>query len=412
LAIVSTPGFALVAGHETVDVQGRTRQDVLRSKVLVVDDDMITCEILMEYLNEAGFENIGFAFDGEMALEKIADTAPDLVVLDIDMPVMDGFAVLSAIRSKPEFQDLPVIVQSALDTREERMRILKAGATIHVVKPVDKDLLVSRVYNQIERMTVMRRLEAYQERVAEELAAARRMQLQLLPDEADVAVIEQSGAVRIDWHFQPSSEIGGDWMDIFRLDGGRFGVCLADFTGHGVGAAINTFRLQSTIKANPIGNRSPGEYLSLLNDQLVQMLPRGQFATMLLAIFTPEDGRIDYAAAGAPSPLFGSSGPDGSFAFADASGLPLGISTKATYDDRSIPFNPGDRIIFYSDVLIEQEGGRTPPLEESGLMTLFSRIEAESDSASALEALVAEFYRRYGGVMGDDMSIVRVERLG
>lgn len=412
MSIVPTPDFAVAASREIENIRGLARRDVLRSKVLVVDDEMITCEILMEYLNEGGFENIGFAFNGEMALEKIAETAPDLVVLDIDMPVMDGFEVLAAIRSQAAYADLPVIVQTALDTREERERILKAGATIHVVKPVDKDLLVSRVYNQIERMIAMRRLVAYQERVADELAAARRMQLQLLPGEAEVEAIEEAGAVRIDWHFQSSSEIGGDWMDIFKVGENRFGVCLADFTGHGVGAAINTFRLQSTVNATPIGNCSPGEYLSLINAQLIEMLPRGQFATMLLAIFDCAADRIDYAAAGAPSPLFGSLSPGGDLAYADASGMPLGISARATYENRSIAFRPGDRILFYSDVLIEEGNERIPPLEESGLKKLFRQIETESESATALGSLVDAFYRRYGGGLHDDMSVVRVERLG
>ena len=411
MPIVPTPDFASATSHEPGNIRVLTRQDVLRSKILVVDDEMITCEILMEYLNEGGFENIGFAFDGEVALEKIIETSPDLVVLDIDMPVMDGYEVLAAIRSRPVFADLPVIVQTALDTREERIRILKAGATIHVVKPVDKELLVSRVYNQIERMIAMRHLEAFQERVADELAAARRMQMQLLPDGAEVESIEQAGHVRIDWHFQPCSEIGGDWMDIFKLGEGRFGVCLADFTGHGVGAAINTFRLQSTIKANPIGDRTPGEYLALLNAELIDMLPRGQFATMLLAIVDCAVDRIEYAAAGAPSPLFGTLAPGGELAFADTSGLPLGISSKARYEDRSIPFRPGDGVIFYSDVLIEEESERLPPLEEAGLMKMFRQIETESESATALGNLVSAFYRRYGGSLHDDMSIVRVERL-
>lgn len=411
MPIVPTPDFAVAASPETADIRGLARRDTLHSKILVVDDEIITCEILMEYLNEGGFENVDLAFNGQMALEKIAETSPDLVVLDIDMPVMDGFEVLEAIRSQPAHADLPVIVQTALDTKEERVRILKAGATIHVVKPVDRELLVSRVYNQIERKIAMNRLEAYQERVAVELAAARKMQLQLLPGEAEVEAIEEAGAVRIDWHFQSSSEIGGDWVDIFKVGENRFGVCLADFTGHGVGAAINTFRLQSTVNANPIGNRSPGEYLSLLNAQLIEMLPRGQFATMLLAIFDCAADRIDYAAAGAPGPLFGAPPPHGELAFADASGMPLGISARATYENRSIAFRPGDRIIFYSDVLIEEGREQVPPLEEAGLMRLFRQIETENESANALGSLVDRFYRRYSGGLQDDMSIVRVERL-
>lgn len=411
MPIVPTPDFAVSTSPETADIRGLARRDTLHSKILVVDDEIITCEILMEYLNDGGFEDVDLAFNGQMALEKIAETAPDLVVLDIDMPVMDGFEVLEAIRSQPAHADLPVIVQTALDTKEERVRILKAGATIHVVKPVDSELLVSRVYNQIERKIAMNRLEAYQERVAVELAAARKMQLQLLPGEAEVEAIEEAGAVRIDWHFQSSSEIGGDWVNIFKVGEKRFGVCLADFTGHGVGAAINTFRLQSTVNANPFGDRSPGEYLSLLNAQLIEMLPRGQFATMLLAIFDCAADRIDYAAAGAPGPLFGALPPHGELAFADASGMPLGISARATYENRSIAFRPGDRIIFYSDVLIEEGREQVPPLEEAGLMKLFRQVETENESANALGNLVERFYRRYGGGLQDDMSIVRVERL-
>jgi sigma-B regulation protein RsbU (phosphoserine phosphatase) len=385
-----------------------TADDVLQSKILVVDDDRISCEILLNYLNDRGFQNIGFAFDGEMALEKIRELRPDLVVLDIEMPVMDGIQVLDILRKDSVFADLPVIVGSGHDTREERNRIMAAGATNFLVKPIDKDVFNHRIYEQVEKSLMMTRLQAYRRRVAQELSLARDMQEQLLPSQRDLDDIEADCGVTVDWHFQSSSEVGGDWIGLRKLEGGRFCIMLVDFSGHGVGAAINTFRLHAVIRNMSYDQFEPSSFLGDLNGQLSTMLPRGQFATIFIGCVDPAADTLFFSASGSTQPILRSA--SGEISRLDSSGIPAGITNQVHYESRSVPFREGDTLLLYSDAMIEEERPAMPPLDEEGLERLFNESELAANPTEALDQLITAFYQRYSGIPDDDLSVMRIER--
>ena len=109
---------------------------------------------------------------------------------------------------------------------------------------------------------MIRNLQAYHERVAQELASARAMQQALLPQTAHVETLANRHRVRIGSHFEASSELGGDIWDIVTLNDHRFGVYMADFSGHGVTAALNTFRLHTLIQELPPPPEAPGVWLA------------------------------------------------------------------------------------------------------------------------------------------------------
>ena len=108
--------------------------------------------------------------------------------------------------------------------------------------------------------------------------------------------------VRLDWHYQPSSELGGDWWGVHAIDDDKFSVFVVDFSGHGVGSAINTFRMHTVLDDLKSLSARPAQYLSVLSDMLFSLLPRGQFATMLYAVVDVLENTVVYASAGHTAP--------------------------------------------------------------------------------------------------------------
>ena len=105
-------------------------------KILVVEDNAVSAELIREILSGRGYEVIE-ACDGRQALQKAEETEPDLVLLDIQLPILDGFAVLSQLRQNPRFANLCVVAVTAMVMKEDREKGLRAGFDAYIGKPVD-----------------------------------------------------------------------------------------------------------------------------------------------------------------------------------------------------------------------------------------------------------------------------------
>jgi adenylate cyclase len=114
------------------------------ARILVIDDQPMNVKLLVDALRVQGYE-VATASSGREALEKIGDDAPDLVLLDVVMPEMNGYEVCRTIRARHETQILPVIMVTALDPHEERIKGLEAGADDFLTKPVNQQELMARV---------------------------------------------------------------------------------------------------------------------------------------------------------------------------------------------------------------------------------------------------------------------------
>jgi CheY-like chemotaxis protein len=115
-----------------------------KAKVLIVDDEPFNVDVLQQELEELNYQIIT-AFNGQEALDKIKNQQPDLILLDLMMPVLDGFAVLSEIKADNALRDIPVIIVSAADDSKTIVKGIKQGADDYITKPVDATHLVRKV---------------------------------------------------------------------------------------------------------------------------------------------------------------------------------------------------------------------------------------------------------------------------
>jgi PleD family two-component response regulator len=125
-----------------------------RMKILVVDDDRMSVNLLEQLLQRHGYTRVMGITDSRIAVETCATFGPDLLLLDLIMPEVDGFAVLDALRSDASEDFLPIVVLTGDVSEESKARALDAGATDFLIKPVSQTEALLRIRNLLE----MRRL--------------------------------------------------------------------------------------------------------------------------------------------------------------------------------------------------------------------------------------------------------------
>jgi sigma-B regulation protein RsbU (phosphoserine phosphatase) len=290
---------------ESAGPDSSLRETISRSRILVVDDQKIVRELLKVYLNAGGYRNLIFAADGDEALEIIGTETLDLVILDLQMPTIGGLEVCETVRRNPQMAYLPILVQTAADSPEDRARIFAAGATDMVGKPINDAELLARVGIHLQNRHMLNQLSRYRESMERELEAARRMQHDMMPPASMIERLEQTYPIRVRHHFQTCDALGGDIWNLWPVGGSRLSFAIVDFTGHGVVASLNTFRFQSLSMSvgDDIEENGLQKTAERLNNELSDLLPIGQFATAIIGKIDFEADIIRYVAAGGPPPF-------------------------------------------------------------------------------------------------------------
>ncbi|WP_029008622.1 PP2C family protein-serine/threonine phosphatase [Azospirillum halopraeferens] len=324
------------------------------SRVLIVDAEESSRVMLAGLVVRAGVDAIAFAGDGEEGLRKVLRFRPDLVLLDVRMPRMDGLEMCRRLRRDLGEATLPVLFQTPADGDADPAHCFEAGGSDVIAKPIRPGECIARVRHHLEKRALFEELSSFRRRVEAELTQARTLQLSLVPERRHLEAAGARYGLAIESHFETSSELGGDLWTLRPLDDTRIAVMIADFTGHGVTAALNTVRLHTLIDRIPLDAGDPAGWMMALNAALKATLPVGQFATAFLGIIDVAAGTLTGVGAGSPNPALWL--PDGSVRLLESSGLLLGVSRKASYVSRTVALPPGAALFLYSDALIECGG--------------------------------------------------------
>ena len=137
--------------------------------VLIVDDNPTNLNILVDYLSLTGFE-VFAAEDGQSALDLLTRVQPDIILLDVMMPDLDGFETCRRIKAQPEFKDIPVIFMTALSDTRDKIRGFEAGAVDYITKPAQHREVLARLNTHLSMRYMHARLEEQNARLAREIA--------------------------------------------------------------------------------------------------------------------------------------------------------------------------------------------------------------------------------------------------
>jgi sigma-B regulation protein RsbU (phosphoserine phosphatase) len=381
--------------------------DLTASRILIADDSKFQRVLATRWLGAAGFTNIAQAADGEEALRLYYEFRPDLLLVDIALPGLDGIALCRTLTAR-HAGTVPILIQSGLRQPGDRVSAFDAGAVDFVAKPVHPPELVARVRMHLTNRWTIEHLSGYRARLSHELTTARLMQESLLPS-ADM-LRQVRGAMRLDIvaRCETSSELGGDIWGLRRIDAHRLGVYIADFTGHGVASAMNAFRLHALLDESGIRFERPELVMQALNVRLAAVLPRGNFATLFYGVIDTQKNRLDFAAAGAPPPVL--IGADGTLTDLDSSGVPVGIKHWHAYDVRTVPFPPGASLFLYSDALTETADRDGRHWDNDRLRAVLGDAPA-ADAAARIEHLARAFDAGRKRPLPDDLTLVLIGRV-
>lgn len=138
-----------------------TEQEILDSKILMIDDLDVNLQLLENLLDREGFKQVLSTTESSNALNLVAAFQPDIILLDLMMPTLDGYGVLEQLSKKiPKSEYLPVIILTSDITIEARRRALSLGAKDFITKPFDAIEAMLRVWNLLETRLLYKRLQA------------------------------------------------------------------------------------------------------------------------------------------------------------------------------------------------------------------------------------------------------------
>ncbi len=391
-----------INSEQAVLINKISSSNIKNAKLLVVDDNQFNKKIIEKILTSSGFINIRYAGNGKEAMEKTRHDKPDLILLDMIMPEMDGFTFCKMLRDEPKFKDIPIIAQTSLTSLQDRIKAFHAGVTDFVGQPLNTYELLVRMYIHLERHYILHELKDFYIQVEQDLKGARELQNSILPKPNDIEMVEKNYNIEVASYFKSFRNVGGDLWGVRSISHEEFSIYTVDFSGHGVTSAINSFRLHTIMKDLKLYEPFPDKFLQELNLALCSILTTGQYATMFSGTLNISDNTLIYSAAAAPTPilLYGNKQVE----LLNSKGVPLGITTKAEYTSHKISFSPGDLLLIYSDALIETEVEKDRMLNEQDLADILKKNSGKS-TQRILDAILSCSDVFKNGKLNDDLTI-------
>jgi phosphoserine phosphatase RsbU/P len=421
---------ATAAASNLLISEGEAKSVANTGGILVVDDAAANLQVLAGMLKDRGYKARPVP-SGKLALAAARRDPPDLILLDINMPEMNGYEVCECLKSDAQLRDIPVIFISALTEQLDKVKAFAIGGVDYLTKPFQMEELHARVEThlklrrlQIELQDSNERLAKSNSRMTRELKAAARIQESFLPRKAPCI-----RGTDFAWVYQPCDELGGDGLNIISLGDDQVALYVLDVSGHGVASALLSVALSRLLSppsdpcsilirdgdvipeshgAGPtkFDITPPAEIADRLNRLFPFDLAIQQFTTMIYGIFNAWTGEFRYVSAGHPGPVHVPCGA--APVLLESQGFAIGLAEEA-YEERSVRLKAGDRLYLYSDGVPES---MDPGGEQFGNVRLLEAIgrgssEPIKESVAGVMSTIARW--RETAKPQDDLSILAVK---
>jgi serine phosphatase RsbU (regulator of sigma subunit) len=400
--------------------------DILNARILVVDDKEANVRLIEGMLRIAGYASIESTTDPTEVCELHRKNRYALILLDLQMPGMDGFQVMEGLKEIEKDGYLPVLVITAQP--DHKLRALEAGAKDFVSKPFDLAELRARVHNILEVRLLhletkkyskaleetVRELEASREvirlksleerkRSEQELALAQETQESLLP-----RFLPQFENYRIHAFNTPTRYVGGDFYDFLQLSSGEWMGVLADVSGKGMPAALLSSMVLGALSMEFRSRTQPQEVLNRVNQLLCEKSLPFQFVTLFLFLLNPH-GMGQFISAGHNTAyLFRSA--TGKIEELASDAYILGLFDYASYQSRTLQLYKGDILVVYSDGLTDAQNQQEEMFGEERLLQIIQQEAPSGGHAIEQKFLKAIEEFTQGMPQTDDITFVVVEK--
>jgi len=392
------------------------------ANILVVDDTAANLQVLAGMLKERGYK-VRPVPSGKLALLAARRDPPDLILLDINMPEMNGYQVCEQLKADDLLRGIPIIFISALTEQLDKVKAFAIGGVDYLTKPFQMEELHARVEThlklrrlQIESEETNARLAKANDRMSRDLKAAARIQEMFLPRE-----MPRVPGTDFAWIYRPCNELAGDGLNVIPLGDDMIGLYVLDVSGHGVASALLSVTLSRLLSppADPSsilidkgdeGDRfditPPAEVAARLNRLFPFDAATGQFATLVYGILDAATGEFRYVSAGHPGPVLLSSAADP--VMLESQGFPIGLAEEH-YEERSVRLKAGDRLYLYSDGVPESMDPAGKQFGDAQLLETIGQGRSVSLQVG-IASLVGKLTLWHGSERPhDDISILAVE---
>jgi phosphoserine phosphatase RsbU/P len=379
--------------------------------ILVVDDDRASRRLLARTLTAAGYA-CAEAESGEEALAFVRNKPPCLLLLDYDMPGLNGADVSKQIRADPSpaIAQLPTIMLTGHGGEESEVLCLQAGADDFVTKPIHPEVLRARIETQL-RLRSMREqllkqneeLEAWRGNLEQDLEAAQRTQRSLIP-----AKPPKLAGWEIAAFYRPVIQVGGDIYGWLRMHDGRMLFWIADATGHGAAAALLTTLAKLLFFHANTENGTPAEIMRAVDRDFRSILGARSFMTAMCVALDSESGAGSIVGAGHPPLLITRN--DGATESIPSTSPPLGLVAASSFTETTMQLRGGDLLLLYTDGLYgvgECEDRRLAPAQVAKQL-----LSAPGNVQSVLQDLLCQSAPASSNAAPpDDIAALAVRRL-
>lgn len=395
---------------------------VRTANILVVDDVSANLQVLTGMLKDRGYRARPVP-NGKLALLAARKDPPDLILLDINMPEMNGYEVCQHLKGDGQLQAIPVIFISALTEPLDKVKAFSTGGVDYITKPFHMEELHARVEThlklrrlQVELEQANNRLAQVNDRMSRDLKAAAKIQETFLPREAP-----RVPGVEFAWIYRPCDELAGDGLNIIPLGNGQVGLYILDVSGHGVASALLSVTLSRLLSPPPLPfsilmqdrggeNQSeitpPAEVATRLNRLFPFDVQTEQLTTMVYGILDSATGIFRYVSAGHPGPVHLPSRAEP--AILESDGFPLGL-TDQEYEERTVHLGAGDRLYLYSDGVPEAMDAAGQQFGNARLLEGIGQARSESLQKSVVSLMTQLTQWQGSESPQDDISILAVE---
>jgi serine phosphatase RsbU (regulator of sigma subunit) len=407
---------------------------VEKQTVLIVDDTPANIKVLMETLK--GDYRIVAAVNGERALQLAAsEPTPDIILLDVMMPEMDGYEVCAKLKADSKIRDIPIIFVTAMSDTQDETKGFELGAVDYITKPISPPVVLARVKNHLElkqareilknqNLILEHRVEertrevlelqksefdlrVAQEKLENELNIAAQIQKSILP--SSFSAYPDRKEFELNAFMKPARYIGGDFYDFFFIDDNTLALVIADVSDKGVPAALFMMVSRTLIRSLAFDNRSPSAMLEKANNLICHNNDSGMFVTVFLALYDVFSGKLTATNSGHSASLI--INHDGtSREWATTHGPALGFMEDLPYKEETMDLKVGQTLFLYTDGVTE---AMSPGTELFGLDRLQELLKRKHDFkldriCSDIEISLSEFQ---DGQQFDDITVLALKRI-
>jgi sigma-B regulation protein RsbU (phosphoserine phosphatase) len=333
-------------------------------KILIAEDDPISMKLLQKTLNKWGYE-VFTAEDGLKAWNMFQDMEFDIVITDWMMPGIYGTELCRKIRKYAKVRYTYTIILTSREGITDLVEGFEAGADDFLTKPFNKEGLKSRIdvgIRILELENILRKknklLEEANHKIIKDLEYAASIQQSLLPNN-----LPNIDGIDMCWKFFPCTQLGGDMLNVLRLDENHYGIYMLDVSGHGVPSALFSVALSYLLTERREILKTyvtyppyyiltpPKDVLESLNRQFPMDLHTGQYFTIMYGILDSFKLTFHWSNAGHPSLIV--VGEEGVKSLNDVGGPPIGFFKDSKYSEGLLRLKPRERIVLYSDGILE-----------------------------------------------------------